>query len=71
VDLRCVNVEVLAAVGGHDTVVIHETTADLEEDFDSVNEKEDDDDKQENGVASVEDAVKCILVAEELCGENL
>lgn len=71
VDLRRVDVEVLAAAGRCHAVVIHETTADLEKDFDAVDEKEDDDNEEENSVAAVENTVQGVFVAEEFGGENL
>lgn len=71
VDLWCIHVEVLATAGGNDTEVVDKSTADLEENFNAVDEKEDDDYEQENSVAAIEDAVQSVLVAEELGGENL
>lgn len=71
VDLRCINVDIIAATRRRNVEIVDEPTADLEEDLNTVDQEEYDDDEQENGIPAVENAVKGVLVAEELCGQNL
>lgn len=70
-DLRGVHVEAFATAWRCDAIIVDKTTADLEENFNSVDEKENDDYEQENGITAVEDTVQGILIAEEIGGENL
>lgn len=65
VDLRCVHVDVLTTAGWRNAKVIHETAADLKEDFHAVDQEKHDNDEEENGITAVEDAVQSVFVAEE------
>ena len=66
-DLRCIDVDIFTISCRHHTVIVDKTTSDLEENFNAINKEEDDDDEQKNGIATVEDAVKSVFVAEEIC----
>lgn len=65
VDLRCIHVDVLAAARRSDAEIIHEPATYLEKDFHAVDQEKHDDDEQENGIATVEDAVQSVFVGEE------
>lgn len=56
-NLRGVHIETFATTWRCDTKIINETTADLEENFNTVDEKEDDDYEQKHGITSIEDTV--------------
>lgn len=64
-DLRCIHIDVLAATHWGHPKVVHEATANLEEDFYAVDEEKHDDDEQQNRVAAVKDAVQSVFIAKE------